>query len=128
MPHPLDELGRRERQIVEILIRRGQASAAEVLADLPDPPSYSAVRALLRTLEEKGVVTHREDGPRYVYEPTVPRERERTSALAHLVKTFFDGSTTQAMVALLDISDRRLSEEEVERLNRLIEQSRQEGR
>ena len=129
MSAPLSaKLSRRERQIMDFLFRHGAGTVAEVLAGIPDPPSYSAVRALLRTLEEKGVVTHREDGPRYVYEPTVPRERERTSALAHLVKTFFDGSTSQAMAALLDLSERPLTPEEAERLDRLIAQSRQEGR
>jgi BlaI family transcriptional regulator, penicillinase repressor len=125
-PHA-HRLSRRERQIMDFLYRRGPATVAEVLDGLPDPPGYSAVRALLRTLEEKGVVRHHEDGPRYVYEPTVARESARRSALAHMVQTFFDGSTAQAMAALLDLNGRKLPREEVERLARLIEQSKKEG-
>ncbi len=126
-PHA-HRLSRRERQIMDVVYRRGAATAAEVLEGIPDPPSYSAVRALLRTLEEKGAVRHREEGPRYVYEPTVARETARRSALAHMVQTFFDGSTAQAMAAQLDLNDRKLSREEVDRLARLIEQSKKEGR
>ena len=129
MPDPhAHKLSRRERQIMDLLYQRGSATAAEVLEGIPDPPSYSAVRALLRTLEEKGVVRHREDGPRYVYEPTVPRDAARRSALTHMVQTFFDGSAAQAVAALLDLSGRKLSRDEVDRLARLIEQSRKEGR
>ena len=122
------KLSRRERQIMDLLFQRGSATAAEVLEGMPDPPSYSAVRAMLRTLEEKGHVRHREEGPRYVYEPTVAREAARRSALAHMVQTFFDGSATQAVAALLDLEGRRLSRDEVDRLARLIDQSRKEGR
>ena len=113
---------------MDVVFRLGRATAAQVLAELPDPPSYSAVRALLRTLEEKGYVRHREDGPRYVYEPTMARETARRSALRHLVKTFFNGSTEQTVAALLDASDRKLSAEELTRLSALIEQARREGR
>jgi len=122
------DLSRRERQIMDILYRRGRAAAAQVLADLPDPPSYSAVRALLRVLEEKGHVAHEQDGPRYVYRPTVPRDEARDSAMRRLVRTFFDGSTEKAVAAFLDLSVAELSDEELERLAELIEQAREEGR
>src|SRR6201990_326342 len=95
-------LSRRERQIMDVIYRRGRATAAEVLDDIPDPPSYSAVRAMLRLLEEKGHVLHEQAGPRYVFLPTVNRDRARKSALKHVVKTFFDGSATDAVAALLD--------------------------
>ena len=113
---------------MDIVYSRGQASATEVMESLPDPPSYSAVRAMLRILEEKGQVRHREDGPRYIYQPVVARETARKSAVKHLLRTFFDGSVEQALAALLDTSDRRLSREEVDRLSQLIEQRKQEGR
>src|SRR5438128_478613 len=102
MPEAAVQLSRRERQIMDVIYRRGRATAAEVLEELPDPPSYSAVRALLRLLEEKGHVKHEQDGPRYVFTPTVTRERARRSALKHVVRTFFDGSATDAVAALLD--------------------------
>ncbi len=121
-------LSRRERQIMEVVYRRRQATAATVLADLPDPPSYSAVRAMLRVLEEKGQLRHEQRGPRYVFLPTVPREQARRSALRQLVQTFFDGSTEQAVAALLDQSDRSLSDAELGRLAGLIEDARKEGR
>jgi predicted transcriptional regulator len=121
-------LSRRERQIMDVIYRRGQATAAEVLEDLPDPPSYSAVRAMLRVLEEKGHLRHEQQGPRYVFLPTVPRDQARRSALQQLVHTFFDGSTEQAVAALLDQSDRTLSDAELARLARLIAQARKEGR
>ncbi len=120
------QLTRRERQIVDILYRLGEATAADVQAELPDPPSYSAVRAQLRLLVQKGLATHYEDGPRYVYQPAVAPEKARETALRHLLKTFFGGSPTQAVAALLD--DHPLSEEEYERLAGLIEQARDEGR
>ena len=121
-------LSRRERQIMDVIYRRGQATAAEVLDGLPDPPSYSAVRAMLRVLEEKGHLRHESRGPRYVYLPTVPREKARKSALKQLVQTFFDGSTVQAVAALLDLSASKLSDEELDRLSRLISQAKTEGR
>ena len=117
-------LSRRERQIMDIVYRRGRATAAEVLDDLPDPPTYSAVRAALRLLEEKGELAHERDGKRYVYLPTTPRNRARTTALRHLVRTFFNGSPEQVVNAL--IADVRPSSAELERLARLIEQARQE--
>ena len=119
---------RRERQIMDIVYQRGRATAAEVQRDLPDPPSYSAVRAMLRLLEEKGHLEHEEDGPRYVYGPTVPRERARRSATRRLLDTFFDGSAAQAVAALLDESTAELSDEELDRLAELIDAARREGR
>src|SRR5215475_5616050 len=121
-------LSRRERQIMDAIYRRGQATAAEVLADLPDPPSYSAVRAMLRVLEEKGHLRHEQQGPRYVFLPTVPRDKARRSALRQLVQTFFDGSTEQAVAALLDLSSAKLSDDQLDRLSQLIDQARKEGR
>jgi len=121
-------MSRRERQIMDVVYRHGQATAAEVLAELPDPPSYSAVRAILRVLEEKGHLRHDQQGPRYVFLPTVPREKARRSALKQLVRTFFDGSTEQTVAALLDMASSRLSDEELDRLSQLINQARKEGR
>jgi predicted transcriptional regulator len=121
------DLSRRERQILDILYQRGQATAADVQAALPEPPSYSAVRALLRILEEKGHVRHQQDGPRYVYVPTVARDNAKRSALRHVLKTFFDGSAEQAISALLDENSTRLSGEELDRLARLIDGARKSG-
>jgi predicted transcriptional regulator len=121
-------LSRRERQIMDLLYQLGEATAAEVQERLPDPPSYSAVRAMLRILEEKGHVRHTEDGPRYVFAPVVARDTARKSAVSHLLRTFFDGSVEQAMTALLDATDRKLSGAEVDRLAALIEQRKKEGR
>jgi predicted transcriptional regulator len=121
-------LSRRERQIMEIIYRLGSATASEVVTQLPDPPGYSAVRALLRILEGKGHVRHAQDGPRYVYAPVVPRERARTSALDALLKTFFDGSPELAVAALLDRSSAKLSDDELDRLAGLIARARKEGR
>lgn len=124
------QLSRREREIMDVIYGApaGRATAAEVLEQLADPPSYSAVRALLRVLEEKGHLRHEEDGPRYVFLPTVPRERARESALRQLLQTFFDGSAEQAVAALLDIASTRLSDAELVRLSRLIADARKEGR
>ena len=124
---PLD-LGRRERQIMDVVYRLGRVTAADVRESLPDPPGYSAVRAMLRILEDKGHVEHEQDGPRYVYLPTLPREEARTSLLNHLVTTFFNGSTEQAVAALLESSDARLTEAELGRLSRMIQQARKQGR
>ena len=121
------ELSRRERQIIDILYTQGQATAAEVQVALPDPPSYSAVRAMLRILEEKGHVRHQQDGPRYVYLPTVARESAKKSALRHMLQTFFDGSTEEAISALLDDQSARLSDAELDRLARMIQQARRTG-
>jgi predicted transcriptional regulator len=123
--NPLGELSRRERQIMEILYRRGRASVAEVQAGIPDAPSYSAVRALLRILEEKGHARHEEEGPRYVYLPTVPRTEARDSALRHMVRTFFDGSTVQAVAALLGDGAEDLTASELADLSALIERARE---
>jgi len=125
---PNTQLSRREREIMDVIYRSGRATAAEVLDQLPDPPTYSTVRALLRVLEEKGHLRHEEDGPRYVFVPTVPRERALQSALRQLLHTFFDGSTEQAVAALLDLSSTRLSDAELARLSQLIADARKEGR
>ncbi len=124
----LKNLSRRERQIMEILLELGSGSAQEVRDRMEDAPSYSAVRAMLRILEEKGHLKHQQDGPRYVYVPTASLDEVRKSALAHLMDTLFDGSVEDAVATLLDIRDRDLSGEELERLRRLIEQARREGR
>ena len=124
---PGTTLSRRERQIMDILYRRGRASVAEVLEELPDPPSYSAVRAMLRVLEEKGHVRHEEEALRYVFSPTVPREKAKRAALRRLLDTFFDGSAERAVAALLDGSAARLSPDELDRLAQLIEKARKEG-
>ncbi len=121
-------LSRRERQIMDAIYRRGQATSAEVLEDLPDPPSYSAVRAMLRVLEEKGHLQHVQQGAKYVFLPTVPREKARRSALKQLMQTFFDGSAEQTVAALLDLSASKLSDAELDRLSKLINQARKEGR
>jgi len=120
-------LSRRERQIIDALYRRGRATAAEVMADLPGDPSYSTVRTQLRVLEAKGHVRHEDDGQRYVYIPAVPRGTVRRSALKHLVETFFDGSVEQTVAALLGGDAARLSEEELDRIARLIAKARKEG-
>jgi predicted transcriptional regulator len=122
------KLSRRERQILDILFRRGRATAAEVHADLPDRPSYSAVRAHLRTLEDKGHVKHEAEALRYVYTPTTQPGRARKSALRHLVETFFDGSPANAAAALLDSSATQLTNEDLDNLSVLIEKARKEGR
>jgi BlaI family transcriptional regulator, penicillinase repressor len=117
-------LSRRERQIMEIVYRRGKATAAEVMDELPDPPTYSAVRAALRLLEDRGRLAHEMDGKRYVYAPTTPRSRARSTALRDLVRTFFGGSTEQVVNALLE--EQKPSAAELERLATLIEQARRE--
>jgi BlaI family penicillinase repressor len=121
-------LSRRERQIMDVLYARGRATAQEVLEALPDPPSYSAVRALLRVLEDKGHVSHGHDGPRYVFAPVVAREKARRSALRRVLDTFFDGSAEQAVAALLDLQSSKLDPEELDRLAKLIAKARKEGR
>lgn len=121
-------LSRRERQIMDIVYRLEQATASEVMERLPDPPSYSAVRAMLRILEEKGHLTHSQDGPRYVYAPTVAPEQASRTALRHVMRTFFDGSAAQAMAALLDETADELSSEDFDRLSTLIEVAKREGR
>ena len=123
-PRPEQNLSRRERQIMDILFTQGRATAAEVQSALPDPPSYSAVRAMLRILEEKGHIRHQQDGPRYVYAPTVARENAKKSAIHHVLKTFFDGSASQAISTLLDDDASKLSEAELDRLAHMIERAR----
>jgi predicted transcriptional regulator len=122
------KLSRRERQIMDVLYRKGRATAAEILEEMPDAPSNSAVRAMLRTLEEKKHVRHEAEDLRYVYMPVVPRDKARRSAVAHLVETFFEGSTEQAVATLLTVSSRDLKPEDFDRLAALIEQARKEGR
>lgn len=126
--HPHLNLSRRERQIMDAIYRLGRATAAEVLENMPEPPGYSAVRAMLRLLEEKGYLRHDQEGARYVYLPTLSRDKARQSAMKQLVQTFFDNSTEQAVSALLDMSKSRMSDEELERLSALIEKARTEGR
>ena len=126
-PSP-SSLTRREREIMDILYRRGRATAAEVLEDMADPPTYSAVRALLRILEDEGHIKHVQDGPRYVYLPAVARNDARKNALSHVVTTFFDGSIEQAVAALVESSRSKLSKEELERLAQLIDKAKKEGR
>ncbi|PYR73451.1 MAG: CopY family transcriptional regulator [Acidobacteria bacterium] len=121
------DLSRRERQILDILYQHGRATAADVQQALPDPPSYSAVRAMLRILEDKGHIRHEQDGPRYIYRPTVARDNAKRSALRHILQTFFDGSAEQAISALLDESSSKLSGAELDRLARLIDQARNTG-
>jgi BlaI family penicillinase repressor len=122
------KLSRRERQIMDVLYRKGRATAAEILEEMPDAPGNSAVRAMLRVLEEKKHVRHEAEDLRYVYMPVVPREKARRSAVTHLVDTFFDGSTEQAVATLLHVSARDLTPEDFDRLAALIEQARKEGR
>jgi predicted transcriptional regulator len=121
----MQTVSRRERQILDILYERGQATAAEIQAALPDPPGYSATRALLRVLETKGHVRHVVDGPRYLFRPRVPRERVRRSALTHVVRTFFGGSAGDAVVALLGASP-KLAPDDVDRIEALIERARKD--
>jgi predicted transcriptional regulator len=113
---------------MDIVYELKEATVGQVLEKLPSPPSYSAVRALLRVLEQKGHLAHRQEGPRYIYAPTLPRERARRSELRHLLKTFFDGSTEDVFAALLDISEDDLSETDYRRLAELISKARKEGR
>ena len=121
-------LSRRERQIMDVLHRIPRATAATIREEMPSPPSYSAVRALLRILEDKGHVRHSIDGPRYVYEPVAPRATMRQSALRHLVRTFFNGSTEDAVAALIDAADTKLTRKQLDDLARRIAAARREGR
>jgi predicted transcriptional regulator len=120
-------LTRRERQIMDILFRRGRATAAEVMEDLPGEPSYSTVRTHLRILEDKRHVRHEEDGVRFVYMPVVARRSARKSALRHLVETFFDGSPEKAVAALLGGEGSKLSDDQLERIAGMIDRARKEG-
>lgn len=120
-------LSRRERQIMDVVYRLGEASVADVQEGIPDAPSYSAVRALMGVLEDKGELTHRRVGPRYVYSPTTPADEASASALERLLRTFFDGSPTKAMAALVDLSE-DLPEDELRELEKMIRDARREGR
>jgi BlaI family transcriptional regulator, penicillinase repressor len=122
------QLGRRERQIMDVVYRRGQASVSEVRGDLPDPPSYSAVRAMLGLLEDKGYLRHRQQGLKYVYLPADEPSKVRNSALEHMVRTFFGGSPERAVAALLEMRDIKLSVKEKQYLSQLIKKAQQEGR
>jgi predicted transcriptional regulator len=128
MTRPLANLGRRERQIMDIVVRRPRSSVADVLADLPDPPSYSAVRGMLRLLEDKGYVRHEWDGPRFVYVATADPDQLKQAAVSHLVETFFDNSMESAVVALIDNKERRLSRDELDRLAKLIDKAKRGGK
>jgi predicted transcriptional regulator len=121
-------LSRRERQVMDILFKRGEATVAEIMGDLPDPPTYSAVRSVLRILGEKQLIRFKEDGPRYVYYPAQATETARESALAHLVRTYFAGAPELAVTALLRMSDVDVADGEIERLRNAIRQARQSGR
>lgn len=123
-----DTLSRRERQIMDVLYRLGSATAAEVQANIADAPSYSAIRALLRILVEKGHARHSYDGPRYVYSPVISRPVAQKSALRQLVKTFFNGSASNAVAALIDMSGKDLSDSELDRLAAIVEQAKREGK
>lgn len=116
------QISRRERQVMDILFRMGRATAEEVLEELPDPPSYSAVRALLATLESKQLVTHEKDSRRYVYLPAVPEKKAKRTALRQLLATFFEGSPEKLVASLLDPRDQQLSAEEIERIRKLIDE------
>lgn len=124
-PPGLHQLSRRERQIMDILLELGEAPAEDVRSRLPDPPSYSAARAMLRKLEDKGMIRHREENLRYVYAPAISREEARESALSRLVRVFFDGSMAQAVNALVDRSASELSQDELDRLARTIDEARE---
>jgi predicted transcriptional regulator len=122
------DLGRRERQIMDVIFELGEASVADVLARLPDPPSYSAVRTMIRYLEGKRFLRHRRKGTKYVYRATDPKESVSRSALSHLMKTFFGGSAPDAVAAILDASSEPLSDDDLDRIERLIVEARKEGR
>src|SRR5271168_2401186 len=126
--HTPGALSRRERQIMDVLYRHGKLSSAEVQAQMANPPGYSAVRAMLRVLEDKGHVRHVADGLKYLYVPTIPREKAKRSAIRHVLGTFFNDSPEQAMAALLDVSATRITRAELERMSSMIEKAKQEGK
>jgi predicted transcriptional regulator len=126
-PKPVPPVSRRERQILDVLYAMERATAADIMSGMANPPSYSAVRATLRILEDKGHVRHIEEGNKYVYLPTVPREQARESALRHLLQTFFNGSISEAVSALVD-DGRKLSPEELTEISELIDRAKREGR
>jgi len=123
-----EDLSRRERQVMEILHRRGESTVSEIMEALPDPPTYSAVRSILRILTGKGLVGYREDGPRYVYFPERPTDKTREDVLAHVVQTYFSGSTEQAVTALLRLSDARIGDADLDQLRTKIRRARQSER
>ncbi len=122
------QLGRRERQILDIVFRLGEASVGGVRAEMPDPPAYDSVRTMIRVLERKGFLKHRREGTKYVYCPTKSREKVSRSAIAHLMKTFFAGSATDAMAAMLDVAAEEITENDLDRMTQLIDEARNEGR
>lgn len=125
--NPERPLSRRERQMMDIIFRMGRASAADVRKALPDPPSYSAVRATLRVLEEKGHLRHELEGQRFLFLPTVTLRNAKRSALQHVLRTFFDGSVEQVVATLLDVSQEELSDDELKRLSIMVENAAKEG-
>jgi BlaI family transcriptional regulator, penicillinase repressor len=127
-PNPTEDLTRRERQVMDILHRRGESTVAEIMAELPDPPTYSAVRSILRILSEKQLIAFREDGPRYVYFTATPASQAQVDVLDHVVKTYFAGSAEQAVTALLRMSDTGLTEAELQALREKISGARKSGR
>ncbi len=127
-PPSTEQLSRRERQVMEILHRRGEATVTEIMQALPDPPSYSAVRSILRILGEKALIAHKEDGPRYVYSPARPTDKARDDVLAHVVHTYFGGSAEQAVTALLRLSDADVDDAEIARLRDRIRRARRNER
>jgi predicted transcriptional regulator len=124
----LAKLSRRERECMDVLYQRGQATVAEVMEALTDPPGYSAVRATLNVLVDKGHAQHKQDGPRYVYLPAIPAGSARNAAVEHLVKTFFGGSAEEAAVALLEMADTKIPRDAIDRLSKSIQSARKEGR
>ena len=120
-------LGRRERQIVEILYQKGEASVSDVLEAMPDPPSYSAVRTMIRYLEAKRLLRHRREGTRYIYRSSEAKESVRRSALSHLIKTFFAGSAPDTVAAILDVTSNELSDDDLNRIEQLISEARKQG-
>ena len=124
----IQKLTKRERQIMDVIYQLGQATVAEVLERIPDPPTYSAVRATMRVLVDKGHLKHKQDGPRYLYVPTVPQDKAKTAAVSHLVGTFFNGSMEAAVMTQLEMSDAKLSKSDIERLRAKIRDAEREGR
>jgi predicted transcriptional regulator len=120
----IPQLSKRERQIMDAIYRRGRATAAEVRAEMPDAPTYTTVRGLLRILEQKGHLRHEEDGLKFVYSPSLPRQRAGASILSHIVRTFFDGSAANAMAAMLGSTERSVNAAELERLSDLVKKER----
>lgn len=122
------DLGRRERQILDVIYRLGEGSVADVLAQMTDPPAYDSVRTMIRLLESKGFLKHRREGTKYVYRPTQSQESASRSALSHLMKTFFQGSAAETMAAVFDMASNDLTDQDIDRLEQLIEQAKKEGR